>query len=119
MTTVRGTLRIPPESPSVDAQCTLTVRDVTHSDASAAEPVAQTSLFVRVDPRGAAPEFSLDVPDAALNQVGQGKKALNLEVHVDLDGSGLFSPGDLVSMHAQPIGPDSANAALEVPLALV
>lgn len=119
MSTVHGTLQIPGNAPTVDAQCTLTVRDVTHSDASVAEPVAQTSLFVRVDPQGAPPEFSIDVPEAVLEEVEQGKKALNLEVHVDVDGSGLFSPGDLVSMQAQPIGPSSVGTELHVPLTVV
>ncbi|MCW2569408.1 MAG: hypothetical protein JWN54_3505, partial [Mycobacterium sp.] len=43
----------------------------------------------------------------------------NLEVHIDLDGSGTFSRGDLVSLQAQPITPATPGTPLTVPLETV
>jgi hypothetical protein len=117
--TVGGELVLPGTAPTVGgAHALLLVRDVTLADAPAPTPVAENDLTVDLAP-DAHIGFTIDVPDAALDRVGQNKMALNLEVHIDLDGSGDFSRGDLVSLTAQPIGPETPGTPLVVPLELV
>jgi inner membrane protein involved in colicin E2 resistance len=116
MSTVTGNLALPADSPtSSGARAAVVVRDITFSDAPAATPVAQSDLTVDVAP-GAHIPFSVEVPQGALDRVATNKLALNLEVHIDLDGDGTFSAGDLVSLKAQPIGPETPGTPLEVPL---
>jgi hypothetical protein len=119
MATVSGELVVPAGALTVSAaQIRVQIRDITFSDAPAVQPVKEKVLVADVAP-GAQIAFDIDVPDDALDRVAHGKMELNLEVHVDLDGSGNFSSGDLVSMQAQPIGPDSPNTALVIQLTLV
>jgi hypothetical protein len=117
--TVTGQLVVPQEGPTVKGtRAAVRIRDITLSDAPAPTPVAETTMVVDVAPRAHIP-FSVDVPDEALGRVAENKLSLNLEAHVDLDGSGTFSRGDLVSLTAQPIGPESPGTPLEVPLSTV
>jgi hypothetical protein len=119
MNTVSGELVIPEGALKVSAaQVVVRVRDTTYSDAPAVEPVAQEVLVADVAP-GAHIPFSIEVPVDALDRVARGEMELNLEVHVDLDGSGNFSGGDLVSMRPQPVGPDTPDQALVIALTLV
>lgn len=119
MSTVSGELVIPEGAVTVSAaQVVVRVRDITYSDAPAVQPVAQEVLVADVAP-GAHIPFSLEVPGDALERVARGEMELNLEVHVDLDGSGNFSGGDLVSMQAQPVGPDTLGQALVIALTVV
>jgi hypothetical protein len=119
MTTVEGELVLPDTAPVVaGAHALLRVRDVTLADAPAPEPVSERDLVVDLTP-AAHLGFAIDVPDDALAKVGQNKMALNLEVHIDLDGSGTFSRGDLVSLQAQPITPATPGTPLTVPLETV
>lgn len=112
MKTVAGEIVIPDGAPNAGAvRAAVRVRDITFSDAPAAEPVATQDLILDVAP-GAHLDFSVDVPDDAIDRVAAGELELNLEVHVDFDGSGTFSVGDFVSLTAQPIGPDTVNPVI-------
>lgn len=46
---------------------------------------------------GADIPFEVDVP------VVDERRAYNLDVHVDMDRSGFFSPGDMISMDECPV----------------
>jgi hypothetical protein len=117
--TVGGELVLPGTAPAVPgAHALLRVRDVTLADAPAPVPVSERDLVVDLAP-DAHLGFTIDVPDEALDKVAQNKMALNLEVHIDLDGSGSFSRGDLVSLQAQPILADTPGRPLTVPLETV
>jgi hypothetical protein len=98
-----------------DKPAVVCVRDIAFSDAPRTRPVAQTNMTVDVAP-DAHIGFRVTVPDSALNDKDM---ALNLEVHIDLDGSGTFSRGDLVSLKAQPIGANTPGTPLVVPLDVV
>jgi hypothetical protein len=119
MTAVTGTLVLPADAPSVDGvRAVLRVRDITFSDAPEQAPVAEKEMLVDLAP-GAWVGFEIDVPQESLDRAGRNECELNLEVHVDRDGDGVFTAGDLVSMQARPIGPDTPGAPLEVPLVTV
>jgi len=111
VSTVSGKIIIPSKAPKVSAtRAAVRVRDVTYSDS--AELVAERVTVVDVAP-GVPIDFSIDVPDDRLSD----RVTLNLEVHIDLDGSGYFSPGDLVSMHPHRILPTTHQ--VDVPVSLV
>lgn len=110
---VRGSIVIPPDAPAVSAtRVTVRVRDLAYSDASERPLIAESSTIVTVAP-DARIDFSVDVPDGRLPE----GSTPNVEVHIDLDGSGYFSPGDLVSMEPHWILPDTRD--VNVPVSLV
>lgn len=111
MSTVTGKIVVPSKAPRVSAtRAAVRIRDVTYSDS--AELVAERLMVVDVAP-GVPIKFSIDVPDDKFS----GGARLNLEVHIDLDGSGFFSPGDLVSRQPHRILPGTNN--VDVPVSLV
>jgi hypothetical protein len=116
VSTVTGTLDIAGNPTIVNAPCKIRVRDITYSDAPDSQPIAEKVQPISVTPAGAAPQFTIDVPDDALAKVGRGEMALNLEVHIDVDNDGVFSAGDWISLQAQPIGPASPGAPITVPV---
>jgi len=119
MTAVTGTLILPPDTPSIHGvRAVVRVRDITFSDAPAQAPVQEGEMLVDMAP-GARIAFDIDVPQEWLDRAGRNECELNLEGHVDRDGDDVFTPGDLVSMQAQPVGPDPAGVSLEVPLVTV
>lgn len=112
MRTVTGKILIPEQASVLKAvHAVVRVRDVSRSDSRAA-PVAESRMVVDVAPEKEI-RFRIDVPDDKLS----GKVKLNLEVHIDLDGSGYFSPGDLVSMQPHRILPDTRE--VDVPVSLI
>lgn len=112
MSIVTGRIVIPSKAPTVRATRTVVrVRDVTRCGSLAA-PVAEIRMVVDVAPDKEI-RFSIDVPDDKRSD----KIRLNLEVHVDLDGSGHFSPGDLVSMKPCRVLPGTRD--LDVPVSMV
>ena len=111
MSTVQGKIIVPSNAPTVSAvRAVVRIRDVTFSDAS--ELVREVQSVENVQP-SVPIDFNIDVPDDKLSD----KVNLNLEVHIDLDGSGFFSPGDLVSMEPHRILPDTRD--VNVPVSLV
>jgi len=112
MRTVTGRIVVPPEAPRVSATLArVRVRDITYS-AIPLTPVVEIRMLVEVAPE-ADIEFSIDLPDG----LSTGPR-LDLEVHIDLDGSGYFSPGDLVSMQLCPVLPATPAAPIDVPVSV-
>ena len=114
MSAVRGSLVVPGGTEAFTAPATITLRDTTRSD----DPTPIRSVEVLVDFDGAtAPGFVLDdVPDEVLAEADAGARVLNLEVHLDLDGDGGLSPGDLVTLAAHPVTGTSATGPARVAL---
>lgn len=113
---ITGTLVVPPAVAGFTAFCTALVRDITHSDSPVVEPVASTRWQLTYQP-GVPPDFTVaGIPDAVLDAVEDGTTALNLEVHVDLDGSGAFSVGDLATLKAYPVTRATATTPIAVEL---
>lgn len=113
MRTVTGRIVVPPEAPRVSATLArVRVRDLTYS-AIPVKPVVEIRMVVEVAPE-ADIEFSIDLPDGL-----SADPRLDLEVHIDLDGSGYFSPGDLVSMQLCPVLPATPAAPIEVLVSMV
>ncbi|MGH3912129.1 MAG: hypothetical protein ACRDTC_01755 [Pseudonocardiaceae bacterium] len=111
MSTVEGNIVIPSQAHTVNAaRAAVRIRDITYSDAP--ELISERLMVIDVAPGTPVP-FSIDVPDNRFS----GTPTLNLEVHIDLDGSGNFSPGDLVSMQPHRILPDTRR--IDVPVSLV
>ncbi len=111
MSTVQGNIIVPPKAPTVSAVRTVVrIRDVTFSDTS--KLVNEVQIVSDVEP-GKPISFKIDVPDDKLSD----KVNLNLEVHIDLDGNGFFSPGDLVSLEPHRILADTRE--VNVPVSLV
>lgn len=112
MSTVTGRIVLPSQAPTVSAtRAAVRIRDVTYADT--AELVAELLMVVDVAPGKPPIPFSIEVPDGRLS----GGLTLNLEVHIDIDGSGYFSPGDLVSMKHHRILANTRD--VEVPMSLV
>jgi hypothetical protein len=88
--TVTGRIQIPAPVPDVPAtRIVVRVRDVTFADGSVGS-LAETELVE--DLRAEIP-FSIEVPAA-----DRERPDLNLDVHIDLDNSGYFSRGDLITV---------------------
>ena len=119
MSTVTGVLVLPRNAPtSAGVRAVVRVRDITFSDAPAEMPVQQIDMLVDLAPEARIP-FTIDVADEWLARVGRNECELNLEVHIDRHANGIFSPGDLVSMKAHPLGPTAVGTEQEVSLVLV
>jgi putative lipoprotein len=54
--------------------------------------------------------FRVEVPDGCLD------RPLNLDVHVDMDGSGVFSAGDLITTATLPVLTGGAPSHVDVPV---
>jgi uncharacterized lipoprotein YbaY len=93
--TLQGTVA-PPANVAIDPATTVrvTVQDVTQAD----RPIQVAS---EAQAAGSPPvAFSIDIPDRDYTRV-----ALNLNVHVDRDGNGFFSRGDLICLTPHPVEP--------------
>lgn len=112
--TVKGSIVVPSEVLTVKARATVRVRDLTYSDAPERRPVAESSTIVDVVP-DARIDFTVEVPDGRLSE----GSTPGVEVHIDLDGSGYFSPGDLVSMEPHWLFPARPDVPLDVPVSVV
>ncbi|WP_157553516.1 hypothetical protein [Jiangella gansuensis] len=94
MRTMQGEAVLPATTPVAAARMTVELRDVVLADAPTAV-VARTVLEnVPLAPNRII-EFDLDVPDASPG------RDFGLRVHVDLNGTGSITPGDLVT--SQPV----------------
>lgn len=112
MSTVNGKIIVSSKAPTVSAvRVVVRIRDVTYPDTP--ELVEEIQMVRNVAPDMPPIDFSIGVPDDKLSD----KVNLNLEVHIDLDGSGNFSPGDLVSMKSHRILPDTRD--IDVPVSVV
>jgi len=109
MKTVSGTLTLPADAPiGAAVRTALRVRDITLADLPVL--VHETLLLgLPVTPSGIVP-FSFQIDDVA------PKRLLNLEVHVDMDGSDNLTPGDLITTERVPVLVDGAEQDVSVPL---
>ncbi|MFJ7154804.1 YbaY family lipoprotein [Streptomyces sp. NPDC101118] len=95
--TVRGFVALPPDAPSVVAARVLVeVRDVSLADAPSTVVGAQVQTDVPLSPGG---RIAFGVEVAALDPAA----SYGLRVHVDLSGTGLLEPGDLINTEAVPV----------------
>lgn len=116
---ITGTFAIPSTVAAFTAPCTALVRDITNSDAPDIHPVAITQWEIIYTP-GTPPPFTITgIPDAALADADVGTKALNLEVHVDLDNSGAFSTNDLATLKPYPVTRATTATSIAVELQLI
>ncbi|WP_162606656.1 YbaY family lipoprotein [Jiangella asiatica] len=91
------------------ARMTVEVHDVTLADAPSAV-VARTVLErVPLAPNRVI-EFDLDVPEASPG------RDLSLRVHVDVDGTGVVTPGDLITTQHLPVAGVGELAGVVAPL---
>ncbi len=112
---VRGSILVPPDATRIRAaRAVVRVRDLAYSDAPERRVVASSSMIVNVAP-DVPIGFSVDVPDG---RVANGLTP-SVEVHIDLDGSGYFSPGDLVSMDPHWLFLATPGSPLDVPVSVV
>ncbi len=116
---ITGTFTIPSTVAAFKAPCIALVRDITNSDSPDIHPVAIENWELSYTP-GTPTAFTITgIPDAALADADAGIKALNLEVHVDLDRSGAFSTDDLATLKPHPVTRATTEASIAVELQLI
>jgi uncharacterized lipoprotein YbaY len=94
---IYGSVRLPQNiSRDKSRQVLIEVRDTSFADAPS-EVVAQQRLQNVPLAPGTEIPFELEVPDV------EKPRQLGLRVHVDLDGTGIVSPGDLLNVQAYPV----------------
>jgi putative lipoprotein len=110
---VDGTVLLPPDCPARRAaRVVVEVRDVSLADADSVVVARQVLDDVLLAPGGIV-AFALDVPEV------DPRCRLALRVHVDVDGTGALSEGDLLTTQhvaVPPVGTPRAGvtAAVEV-----
>jgi uncharacterized lipoprotein YbaY len=108
MRTVTGNIRLPHDAPvGTAAQTLIRVRDVTFPDLPAVVVGEQTLPNVGVAPDKEV-SFALTMDDVDVNRL------FNLDVHVDMDGSNTFTPGDLITTDLVPVLTNGAGDAVTV-----
>ncbi len=112
----RGVLRLDPAAPPFQgARAIVRLRDTTYADAPARPLAEQVLEGIRHD-RGAAEElpFTLRGPSPPPEA-----RDARVSAHVDVDGDGRISPGDLVSEQSYPAPLAGAANGQEPPLIAV
>lgn len=113
--TVSGSIVVPSEAPTVrETRARVRVRDLTYSDAPERPLVAENNIIVTVAP-DARIDFSVDVPEGRVPE----DSTPSIEVHIDIDGSGYFSPGDLVSMAPYWLFMATPDAPIDIPVSVI
>jgi uncharacterized lipoprotein YbaY len=88
---IDGTVQLPPDCPARRAaHVVVEVRDVSIADADSVLLARQQIDDAELGPGGSLP-FALDVPEV------DPRCRLALRVHVDVDGTGVVSEGDLLT----------------------
>ncbi|MGW0314025.1 hypothetical protein [Streptomyces flavidovirens] len=109
---ISGVVSLPTEAPAtVAARVLVEVRNVSLADAPSVVVGAQVLTDVPLTPGGRIP-FSVDVPDL------DPSDSYGLRVHVDLAGTGVLEPGDLISTRSSPV-PAENTAELIAPVSAV
>ena len=108
MANIFGNILLPQNiSREKSRQVLIEVRDTSIADAPSTV-VAQQSLKNVLLAPGLAIPYSLEVPTE------QSQRHLSLRVHVDLDGTGAVTPGDLLTVQAYPIKQGGGAGPLDV-----
>ncbi len=112
---VIGTIVFPDDlSPGPPARVYARIEDVSRADAPAIELASVTLEGVSVPPpAGTSLTFAIPVPDY------DPRMRYSVRVHVDRDGDGQVSVGDLVSTFSHPVLTDGAGTAVTVPVSIV
>lgn len=112
---VTGRILLPAQAPTVTGmRATVRVRDLSYSDAPQRALLAGHSTMVDVSPE-ARIDFSIEIPAGSV----LAGSTPSLEVHIDLDGNGYFSPGDLVSMAPHWLLLMTPGVPVDVPVSVV
>ena len=112
---VIGTIVFPDDlSPGPPATVYATIEDVSRADAPSIELASVTLEGVSVPPpAGTSLTFTIPVPDY------DPRMRYSVRVHVDRDGDGRVSVGDLVSTFSHPVLTGGAGTAVTVPVSVV
>lgn len=113
---VRGVLQLDPAAPPFQgARAIVRLQDTTYADAPARPLAEQVLEGVRHD-RGASEElpFALRGPSPPAET-----RDASVSAHVDVDGDGRISPGDLVSQQSYPVSLARAASGQEPPPMMV
>jgi hypothetical protein len=96
---VRGTIEFPPETPSFSgATVYVRLEEVGRADALAT-PVAEAALQEVSYQAGSEESLAFALPGRISDRQG----SYSVRVHVDLDGDGMISRGDYISMESYPV----------------
>ena len=113
MRTINGRVILPADTPESDAANVLIeVRDVSLADAPSVV-IAQQRLDQVALRSGKAIVFSLEVPEV------EPRRRLSIRVHVDLDGSGRVTAGDLLTTSSNPVPAAGTPAPIDVRVTLI
>ena len=108
MANVSGNILLPQNiSREKSRRVLIEVRDTSVADAPSTVVAQQSLKNVALAPSLSIP-YSLEVP------AGQSQRHLSLRVHVDLDGTGVVTPGDLLTVQAYPIKQGEEPGPLDV-----
>lgn len=108
---LHGTLRLPRDHALTGRQVArVRLLDVSRADAPAVA-VAETS--VELDGSSGDVDFDLEVPDL------DARSTYSLSAHVDVDGSGDVTEGDLLTTQHVDVSATSAHGSYDVPLQTV
>lgn len=105
--TVHGVLHVPGEVPHRAARLVVRVLDVGRADA-ASEVIAEHVIEDAT--------LSSDIPFEVAVPVSAVGPSWILQVHVDLAGTGTFSPGDYLTTQSYPVLPPGPDQDLDVKL---
>jgi len=110
MRTVAGEIAFPPNVPDRVAKSVLIeIRDVSYADAPSTVVASSRIENVHVSPGGRLP-FELQAPE--LSRPG----TLAIRVHVDWEGDGRLSPGDLLTTESISVPAEGNAGSLKVPV---
>lgn len=112
-TLVTGEIIFPDSGPPAVATIYLRVEDVSLADAPSRTVAEDVRRDVQAPPPGGRLAFSLAVPAV------DPRARYSVRVHVDLDGDGRVSRGDLISTQSHPVLTHGAPDHMLVPLTRV
>jgi hypothetical protein len=111
MRTIKGQIVIPPNAPKLKARrVTIELHDMSVADAPS-KMLTQTHLKdVQVQPNGSLP-FTIKAPEAS--------RGVAFRVHVDWDGDGSVSAGDLLTTQVIAAPAEGQSGPVKVPVTLI
>jgi putative lipoprotein len=112
MRSIKGQIVVPADAPKRKAHTiSIEVHDISVADAPS-KMLSQSRLTnAQVKPNGHL-AFQIDVPETT-------SRMLAFRVHVDWDGDGKISTGDLLTTQVIPVPPSAEPAQVKVPVTLI